>query len=378
MRPDIIIFLLSSDFLADIPLGVEVVSQALLRRIRGEVEVVPVLIRPVAWEWTHFVNLQVLPDDGKPISTWSDPDAAWANVARGLHRFILAGPPIRASLSTLTGRTERPAPSSPAPAPLDAPAASGVRAVLPSGASALPSPAPPIPIHDIFRTTGQPNINFVEPEQLEDIRVRLRMMGQGLVVQGPSGVGKTTAVRKALGSLAASPTTTLLSSKKPSNLRRLQEILATSLAEGGHLVIDDFHRLAPDLQGQVADLIKILADENRHDAKVTLIGINPVGVSLVRDFPDLANRFAIISMGKQPPEKIDELIKRGAHAANVRFERHAEFVKEAAGSFFTAQLLCLEAALKEGVTETAPTLRTLVTGPTGYVIDKVQQNLAFK
>ncbi|HEX2569766.1 MAG TPA: metallophosphoesterase [Polyangia bacterium] len=249
---------------------------------------------------------------------------------------------------------------------------------MPSPAGPAPLPAPPIPIDKIFRTTGQPDINFVEPEQLGDIRVRLRMMGQGLVVQGPSGVGKTTAVRKALGDLATSPTTTLLSSKKPSNIRRLQEILATSLAEGGHLVIDDFHRLAPDLQGQVADLIKILADENRSDAKVTLIGINPVGVSLVRDFPDLANRFAVISMGKQSVEKIDELIKKGAQAANVRFERHAEFVKEAAGSFFTAQLLCLEAALKEGVTQTAPTLRTLVTGPTGYVIDKVQQSLAFK
>jgi hypothetical protein len=221
-------------------------------------------------------------------------------------------------------------------------------------------------------------VNFVEPQQLGEIKIRLRMMGQGLVVQGPSGVGKTTAVRRCLNDLVPEQPVVLLSSKKPADIKRLTEIIASSFADGGHLLIDDFHRLAPDLQQQVADLMKILADENRTDAKITLIGINPVGVSLVRNFPDLANRFAVISMGKQPPDKIDELIKKGAQAANVRFERHAEFVKEAAGSFFTAQLLCLEAALKEGVTETSASHRVIVTGPSGYVMDKVQQSLAFK
>lgn len=51
-------------------------------------------------------------------------------------------------------------------------------------------------------------------------------------------------------------------------------------------------------------LIKAVADNNRRDAKIVLIGINPIGVSLVWHLPDLAGRFISIRMTSQPDDKI--------------------------------------------------------------------------
>lgn len=365
----IFVLLVSPDFMASDKIDA-LVRQVLGLEAEGKARVIPVLVRPVALEWTQLAShqSQLLPDRGQPISTWKERDEAWLSVVRGIHRIILA--------------ENMDAPLTPEQVP-SAREASALQLLSAPPVAAAPRAAsgpkaPVLPIDRIFRTVGQPDINFVAPEQLGDIKVRLKMMGQGLVVQGPSGVGKTTAVRRGLDELSPSPPVILLSSKRPSDGARLREILASSLSAGGHLVIDDFHLLAADLQREVAGLIKLLADDNRADAKVTLVGINPIGQSLVRDLPDLANRFTVVTMGKQSEEKIDELIKKGAHAANVRFERHAEFVREAAGSFFTAQLLCLEALLKEGVTETAPALRRVTTGPTGYVMDKVLQGMSAK
>jgi len=430
---DLVIPLVSADFLAS-ETSTDAIHRALDARAAGRIEILPVVVRPSSLKYSRLANFGALPENGRAIASWANSDEAWQNVVDGIARSALAlrrstreesptamalglnvdpsptpgseseqkpaaagaaseAPRLAPALSSRTTTRESPpfalaaAPESPRQASLFIAQTAEHEEGLPTptetgplmpGSTEIHPPSPVLSVHEIFRTVGQPGINFVEPEQLSEIRIRLRMMGQGLVVEGPSGVGKTTAVRRALSELAPGTPLIFLSSKRPSDSSRLAGILDNSLAEGGHLVIDDFHRLRPDLQQGVADLIKIVADEDRRDAKITLIGISPVGLSLVQDFPDLANRFTVISMRKQSPEKIDELIRKGARAANVHFAQHAELVKEAAGSFYTAQLLCLEAALKEGVTETAPVLRTVSIGPRGYVMDRVLQSLAFK
>jgi hypothetical protein len=212
-------------------------------------------------------------------------------------------------------------------------------------------------------------------------------MDEGLVVEGPSGIGKTTATRHAIAATLGADLETLtfsgrvrwLMSKSPDDVAALTSVLdAGHAALRGHLVIDDFHRLPWPHQRRVADLIKLLADGGKRAAKVVVIGINPVGSSLVHSFPDLAGRFTVVALGKQPDAKVEELILTGERAANVTFERRAEFVRAARGSFFTAQLLCLETAIHEGVVETAAEPRTIVTGPDGVVLEKVHARLKFK
>jgi TIR domain len=64
---NIILLLMSSDFMAsDYCYGVEM-KHALERHKRGEATVIPVILRPIEWQDTPIGKLQALPKNGKPV-----------------------------------------------------------------------------------------------------------------------------------------------------------------------------------------------------------------------------------------------------------------------------------------------------------------------
>jgi len=84
----IILLLISSDFLAsDYCYDIEV-KQAIKQHKNKQSRVIPIILRPVEWEGAPFSNLQALPKDGKPITTWENLDEAFLNVANGIRRVI--------------------------------------------------------------------------------------------------------------------------------------------------------------------------------------------------------------------------------------------------------------------------------------------------
>jgi hypothetical protein len=84
----IILLLISPDFLAsDYCYSIEM-QQALRRHERGEAHVIPVILRPVYWQEEPLRNLQALPRDGKPITTWSNQDEAFLDVVRGIREVV--------------------------------------------------------------------------------------------------------------------------------------------------------------------------------------------------------------------------------------------------------------------------------------------------
>jgi internalin A len=85
-RADIILFLVSADFLNSDFCWKEEMSRALERHESGKARVIPVIIRDTAWQKAKFAKLQVLPKDAKPITQWSDRDAAWRNVAEAIEK----------------------------------------------------------------------------------------------------------------------------------------------------------------------------------------------------------------------------------------------------------------------------------------------------
>lgn len=94
-QADIILFLVSADFLAsDSCYDVEV-RQAMERQARGLAVVVPLLIRPVDWREAPFAHLTALPKGGRPISEWPNPDQAWVSVAESI-RTLARGLPLGA------------------------------------------------------------------------------------------------------------------------------------------------------------------------------------------------------------------------------------------------------------------------------------------
>ncbi|HEY0071949.1 MAG TPA: toll/interleukin-1 receptor domain-containing protein, partial [Chloroflexia bacterium] len=81
---DIILLLISADFLASRYCYSVEMKRAMERHEAGEARVIPVILRDVVWKGAPFGKLQALPTDGKPVTSWSNRDRAFANVARGI------------------------------------------------------------------------------------------------------------------------------------------------------------------------------------------------------------------------------------------------------------------------------------------------------
>ena len=85
-QADIILLLVSADFIAsDYCYDVEM-GGALARHETGKAWVIPVIVRDVDWSNAPFAKLQALPRDGRAVRLWPDRDAAWRNVAEGIKK----------------------------------------------------------------------------------------------------------------------------------------------------------------------------------------------------------------------------------------------------------------------------------------------------
>jgi hypothetical protein len=87
---DIVLLLVSADFLAsDYIYDVEL-KRAMERHEAGTAKVIPVILRPCIWHRGDFAKLQALPRDGEPVtsSKWPSQDAALNNVAEGIARLV--------------------------------------------------------------------------------------------------------------------------------------------------------------------------------------------------------------------------------------------------------------------------------------------------
>ena len=84
----IILLLISSDFLAsDYCFDVEM-TRAMGRHEAGEAVVIPVILRPVDWKSSKFSKLQALPKNAKPLTTWENRDEAFLDIAKGIRKAI--------------------------------------------------------------------------------------------------------------------------------------------------------------------------------------------------------------------------------------------------------------------------------------------------
>jgi hypothetical protein len=88
----IILLLISADFLAsEYCYGVEM-KRALDRHLADEARVIPIILRPVDWKQVLILSsLQALPTDAKPVTTWSSSppyDAAFEDIAQGIRKVV--------------------------------------------------------------------------------------------------------------------------------------------------------------------------------------------------------------------------------------------------------------------------------------------------
>jgi len=163
----IILLLVSSDFLASDYITSVEVTRAMERHEAGEARVVPVILRPCLWDGTPFAKLQGLPRDGKPVTEWSNRDNAFSDIAGG----------IRSVVEELKK-----------PVGANVPNVPNVPVQIKGTPLVLPDPVPALGI-------------FIDREDvIEEIRRFFHEdVGRLIVLQGFPGIGKTTLAARLSG-----------------------------------------------------------------------------------------------------------------------------------------------------------------------------------
>ena len=122
---DIILLLVSPDFIASDYCYEREMTRAMERHAAGDAIVIPVILRACDWHGAPFGKLLATPTDGRPVTQWPDRDQAFLEVAksiRGATERLLGKvptPPIPAA--SMTTRVAQP------PAVASAPRSSNLR-----------------------------------------------------------------------------------------------------------------------------------------------------------------------------------------------------------------------------------------------------------
>lgn len=100
---DIILLLVSADFLnSNYCYDIEM-TRAMERHAAGDAVVIPVILRSCLWTDAPFGKLNASPPDGKPVMQWPDRDAAFTEVAKA----------IKGAAQRIAKRSGAPAPAAP-------------------------------------------------------------------------------------------------------------------------------------------------------------------------------------------------------------------------------------------------------------------------
>jgi len=84
----IILLLISADFLASDFCYGEEMTRAIERHNSGEARTIPIILRACLWHNAPFGKLQALPKNAKPVTSWSNLDEAFENIAQGIEKAV--------------------------------------------------------------------------------------------------------------------------------------------------------------------------------------------------------------------------------------------------------------------------------------------------
>ena len=218
-------------------------------------------------------------------------------------------------------------------------------------------------VEEVYLTQGVPEFTFVRPPNYNELLVDMRTPGKPVILEGQSGTGKTTTARKILATSLNADTFKYLSARKSEDMAAILSV-ASGKATGA-FIIDDFHRLDSQIQTQIADVIKIAAEEANQELfpKIVIIGINRVGSELIGLVHDVAKRCGIHRILPATKEMVNELVAQGESRLNVRLEAADFIYLESRGDYWLTQTLCQTICLANNVLETEHESRTLTFDP---------------
>jgi hypothetical protein len=225
-------------------------------------------------------------------------------------------------------------------------------------------------LEEVFRTEGLPQFTFVPPPNYNEIMLDIRRPGKPVILEGQSGTGKTTCVRRIIDQLDDQSATEYLTARNPVHISRIEKIVSEQTA--GRFVIDDFHRLAQHLQEMIADVAKVSAELGNEVElpKLIIIGINQVGSDLIQLVPDIAKRIGIHRILPGRPEEISELISSGCRRLNIQIDHADSIFEETRGDYWLTQQICQSICSAANVTQTVDALQRI-----DYVIADIRKRV---
>ncbi|WP_323143586.1 toll/interleukin-1 receptor domain-containing protein [Massilia phyllosphaerae] len=85
---DVILLLVSADFLASRYCFSIEMKRALERHVEGTARVIPVILEPCDWHTAPFAGLLAVPKDGKAVTIWANQAEAWTDVTRQIRKAV--------------------------------------------------------------------------------------------------------------------------------------------------------------------------------------------------------------------------------------------------------------------------------------------------
>jgi hypothetical protein len=85
---NIILLLVSANFIASNYIWEKELSRAMQRHERGEARVIPIFAKECVFEDMPFAKLQGLPKNAKPIATFTDRDVAYTEIVKAIRNLI--------------------------------------------------------------------------------------------------------------------------------------------------------------------------------------------------------------------------------------------------------------------------------------------------
>ena len=212
-------------------------------------------------------------------------------------------------------------------------------------------------LNEVFKTNGIPTYTFVQPNEYTKLKSNLQTPGRSLIIEGPSGIGKTTAVENAIADAGLDSEVLKLTARRREDVELIREL--PNIVDPGVVIIDDFHKLDDAAKEEIANYVKINADSENKSAKLIIVGINNAGQSLIDFAPDLVNRIDIIEFERNSDEKVEEIISLGSRALNIELPLPEDIIRISNGSFYLCQMLCNELCLAQEVLEQQDCLKKI-------------------
>jgi len=223
-------------------------------------------------------------------------------------------------------------------------------------------------LSQVFTTVGLPPYTYIKPSYYGEVRADISQPGKHLLIEGPSGIGKTCVVFKVFEDLGwIEDTNFVYTSCRDNNAHEIIGAYFNEAVAGRRtgplvIVIDDFHLLPPPIRADIGSKLKRMSDrafQEGNPPKAVLIGIPTTGLSLLSESRDLGPRLGTYVLSRASDREIDKLISEGEEALQVLFEDRDVLLSESAGNFWLAQHICNKVCASQEVFKTCAEPRVL-------------------